>query len=153
MWREVADPLGLVIETGRPLVGVVDDQEVVHLAVERQVRQQAVGLDLGALGLLAEGGIGMDLLHQTSRRERVAEGETDVVPALEEHRCPPRPFGLEGGDQLTRGVELGRRTRGEPGGPGVGPGVGSGQGQRGEICHLADATAPNPAESSPADPA
>ena len=66
------------------LLGVVDHDQVVDLAVEREVGQQLVGLDLRRLGLLADRGVGVHLLDQAAGREGVAEGQRDVVPALEQ---------------------------------------------------------------------
>ena len=137
---EVADPLGVVVEAGDARLGVVDDHQVVDLAVEREVGQQLGRLDLRLLGLLADGGVGVDLLEQAGGRHGVAQSEGDLVPAIEQVGGPARTVGLDGGDEVADDGQLVGRAAGEPGRPGVGAGVGGGHGERCEVGHAPDAT-------------
>ena len=56
-------------------------------------------LDLGLLGLLADGRVGVHLLEQAARGERIAEGDVDVVPAIEQVGGAAGAILLEGGDR------------------------------------------------------
>ena len=147
--REVADPLGLVIESGDPSLGVVDHQQVVDLAVEGQIGLEPGGLDLGVLGLVADGLVRVDLLEQAAGREGVAEREGDLVPAVEQLGGSPGAVSLESRHQVAGLVQLVGGAGGQPGRPGVGPGIGGGHGQRREIGHGGDATGERAVAASP----